>query len=268
MANIKGSDRLSAEVLTLTPQAAGDWLKTSLRNRNISRVRVEAYRRTMADGHWRITQPLMRDSEKRMIDGHHRLHAVIVHGSPIEFLVITGYDADDVFALLDRGYERKLAHWLQEKGYPHSQVLATVIGYAYRDERQTIPTASQSRLAPYEGIEYLELHPELADTVSKCPAMVNGLAPATMMAWCFHAFRKKDESLAREFLIDLVMGEDQPGDPVTMLRLRLKANRRASKKMDRTEMLALFYKAWNAERTGQKVQVLMWRTSERFPEVW
>jgi hypothetical protein len=207
-----------------------------------------------------------------MIDGQHRCHAVIRSGKPIEFLIITGFDRENTFGKVDDIKARKLNDWLSIEGEANPDVLAAVIGFAYRDSMKGSPYRRDGIfLTPTEGMKFLSDHPELRDSVTKAPATVNRYASRSMCAFLHWKFAKKDKMLANEFFIDLVTGElEGEGDPIYLLRERMKSDRRATRKMKPMEKMGLFIKAWNAVRTDSKLPPpagLRYMKSEKFPVV-
>lgn len=81
---------LSISVETITPDQAKNYLnfQKCLINKDSRRVRDYAYR--MARREWKIAQPIIFDEEGYLIDGYHRLSAVIIFNHPIVFSVLRG----------------------------------------------------------------------------------------------------------------------------------------------------------------------------------
>jgi hypothetical protein len=273
MVKIPGTD-LRIGLKTVNPTVAKQMLSNSVRNRRLSRAAVARNAQAMAMDEWVVGEPLLFNCDGTLIDGQNRLHAVIQSKKPIDFLLIEGYQQEEVFAKINGGTARKLAHWLQIRGENLPDVLAPVIVMAAKDQRGRIPTCGVGRgfiLTPVEGIEFLEAHPDLRHSVAKAPGTVNPYAPRSMLCFAHWKFSKLDKTLANEFLIELTTGENEgEGDPIYLLRDRLKSNRRAKVKLPRTEVFALIIKAWNAYRTGKKLHNLRWRSTgpkaESFPE--
>lgn len=113
----------------------------TFRNRNINKDLVNTYASDMARGRWGIThQGLAFDEYGRLLDGQHRLWAVIKAGIPVVMAVTTGVPATTngkmdlpTMDLLDRGKVRSIgqqlhiAHGVVGAG----QVAATIRSIAY-----------------------------------------------------------------------------------------------------------------------------------------
>lgn len=274
MAIIKGS-KLSSSIKTINPQVAMALLKTGDRNRSLKRFWILRLAQAMKLGEWELAQPLMIDWDGNLLDGQHRMHAVIHAKLPIDFVVLSGYERGKVFCRVDDISPRRLKDWLYMQGEPLPDVLAAVIPMVARHERGMIPTSNMSagfRMTPVEGVDFLGAHPKIRASVVDAPGTVCLLAPRSLLSFAHYLFAEKSKSGADSFLIDLVNGDvGGEGDPLYYLRDRLKSNRVARQKFSRTEMLALIIKTWNADRAGKKVSGLRWRTQgpkpEAFPEV-
>lgn len=273
MASIKGT-KLAVSIKTITPAVAKQMLSTTKHNRRVLRNRVLRLSQAMTFGEWTLGQPLMVNCDGTLIDGQHRLNAVVHSGKPIDFIIIEGFDRDNTFGKIDDVAARRLSHWLEIQGEPLPAVLASVVTMTARHELGLIPTgtggASFMMTGP-EGIDYLGAHPECREAVL-APGTVSVLVSRSLLCFAYLLFARKDEILAKTFLIELTMDETKArGDPIYLLRERLKTNRYAKKKLPRSEILAIIIKAWNAVRADKKLHNLRWRSTgpepESFPEV-
>jgi hypothetical protein len=87
------------ELTTITPAMATKWLATTKRNRSLSPTTVKAYAADMRAGAWKIThQGIGFDVDGALVDGQHRLNAVIEADIPVTMPVTHGLprDAQDV----------------------------------------------------------------------------------------------------------------------------------------------------------------------------
>lgn len=109
------SKKLKTRLITVTPNMAAKFLaksrwnkKTASQNRNISNGVVVKYIRTIKRGEWNSYPGLHFDSKNRLVDGHHRLHAIIASGKPVQLYVVSGL-TDAMVECLDTGRKRSLA---------------------------------------------------------------------------------------------------------------------------------------------------------------
>lgn len=97
---------MKAEVMTVTPELAREYLKHNESNRSLRRTRILQYAHDMKEGKWNLTgQGITFGKDGNLLDGQHRLHAVVFANVPVDFLVVT--DAD-VVATYDCGLTRSI----------------------------------------------------------------------------------------------------------------------------------------------------------------
>lgn len=73
--------------IRVTPEMANEWLDSQAANRNPSQTVISRYARAMHDGLWIADprMPLSFNEDGKLVDGQHRLYAVIEYGKPVEF---------------------------------------------------------------------------------------------------------------------------------------------------------------------------------------
>lgn len=112
------------EVITVTPELAAEWLaRPSTRQRTLSRNVVHGYGRAMAEGRWHepSTDPIAFTSNGELLNGQHRLTALIRMGVTLEMLV--AYDVpEELFDVIDTGRRRQAAQFIRA---PHATALAS-----------------------------------------------------------------------------------------------------------------------------------------------
>lgn len=90
--------------MKITPAMADEMLTYNDRNRPVSQARVKNYADQIARGAWHYTRvPII--FSKRLIDGQHRLHAVVLAGKAIDADVAFGAP-DNSFYFIDVGHTR------------------------------------------------------------------------------------------------------------------------------------------------------------------
>lgn len=82
-------------VQLVTPDLARSWLDHNKENRPIRQAFVERWARTMRAGKWRLThEGIAFDTEGRLIDGQHRLLALVLAGVSVQFTVFRNVDPE------------------------------------------------------------------------------------------------------------------------------------------------------------------------------
>jgi hypothetical protein len=104
------SQHPSALVLDVTPDFAAEVLASmNTRNRRVKPSVVEKYAKMMRNGSWTFSPETVSISKSgTLLNGQHRLLAVIESGTCQKFMFATGFN-DDVFGVLDRGAGRTRA---------------------------------------------------------------------------------------------------------------------------------------------------------------
>jgi hypothetical protein len=134
---------------TITPRIASSYLELNINNRPLRKSHISLLALDMVNGDWQVThQGIAFDTNGVLIDGQHRLHAIIEAGVPIQMSVTRGCSASS-FSILDRGANRSPSDIL---GWPKK--ITEVITLALRIAYGTNPTVS--RIRQMEGSSLIE----------------------------------------------------------------------------------------------------------------
>lgn len=109
-------DQWSFDVEVITPAMAKDMLDTiNVKNRKQRPAVIARYAAMMSNGEWKLSpEAIVIANTGRLLNGQHRLSAVVKSGVAVRFLVIRGTN-EDVFEVLDRGAVRSTADALQSE---------------------------------------------------------------------------------------------------------------------------------------------------------
>lgn len=99
------SEEIEQRVLTVTPAHAEKWLEMNTGNRRIRPSHVRHLAKQMEMGRWMLSPEPIVFSPQRLLDGQHRLSAVLMSGCTIEASVALVQN-EDVFRVLDQGVNR------------------------------------------------------------------------------------------------------------------------------------------------------------------
>ena len=104
------------KIEVITPAKAKTYLDTSKGNRPLSKPSVKSYADTMKAEKWQLNGiPIVFDTEGHLLDGHHRMKAVMEAEVPVVFAVVRGVAAE-AFTTFDCGLHRKLGQLLAMQG--------------------------------------------------------------------------------------------------------------------------------------------------------
>lgn len=100
---------------TVTPEQARKWLKRNESNRNLSPAAWKHYLEMMRKGDWHgelDTRPIAIDIDGNLIDGQHRLRALVEYNKALTFWVATNCPVE-ARKVIDKGRTRTLGNTLQ-----------------------------------------------------------------------------------------------------------------------------------------------------------
>jgi len=267
--------------LTITPKIAGDILANMAENRPLSSTTVERYKNEMLNGAWLPrSEPLKFDTHGRLVDGQHRLWAVIESGTTQEFIALTGLPSE-AFMVLDTGKKRSFKDILGIKRRDLKNLLsvAAATNHILRWERGWRGQALLSGVASND-INHNDLwdfyernEAEILEATSWGMKMASTYKAAlfqstfSTFAWAILRIDREDaEDFMRSMLNFSTRGS---GDPihaaVTALRSEMVSDRK-----DQRGTLARLIKGWNGYRKGIEMHKITWRpggaNAEQFPE--
>lgn len=252
----------------ITPAMAAKYLELNcLPNRNLRPVHVETLARDMREGRWQCNgEAIIFDKHGNILDGQHRLHAIVQSKTTIESYVVHGLDPS-VFPTIDRGNGRIMADVLGMRGEAHRTILAASLMWMDAYERGGLQTYHSGKRRPTVGEldEILRKHPDLRlscrhGDISRIP-LLPGLGTAL-----HYLFTQKNAALATWFMATLASGENlSKADGLYHLRERLMRNRQDKRKLPVVDIAALTIKAWNAHRASARVGILRWNRKAKTP---
>ena len=273
-------EEMTTRTVLLTPEIALGWLRRNGKNRSFSRDSARLLAAEMANGYWKANgESIIFDTFGVLVDGQHRLQAVVNSGHEYLVPVVTGIQAM-VRPTVDTGKKRSGAQNLQMAGEKNASALSATLtlwkGYEARDLRaMTHPAAAapERRTTIPRIMEDLEQYPELKIAVQRSLALRSSgqgrsLIPTSESALVWQAITSSGSSMERadEFLGSVLSGYDlAEGNPIIALRRRLIDQMGPGLKMDKRERLALILKTWLLWSTGQTRKVIKWDTTEPFP---
>jgi hypothetical protein len=217
----------------------------------------------MSLGRWKFNGDTICLNGDRLIDGQHRLMAVVKSGVTIDALVVDGLPSD-VFDTKDIGKQRTAADTLSTHGEVNCRSLSAALLVVDK-----YITGRVSRRVQYTNIEIEDLlhkHPDIRRSVVLC-LRTKKLVPPSIMAGLHYLFSRKDETAADKFVSQLISGSGLvDGDPIYVLRERIMQNSISKSKISNEYMMALIIKAWNHKRAGAMVHNLRFRQEGANPE--
>ena len=265
---------MEVRIEKIGPERAKILLSTT-RNRRLNPPHSAKFARDMEAGNWRPNSTIQiaktADGEC-LIDGQHRLQAVIITGRPQEFIVIYDVSVDDQ-AVIDTGRRRSLSDTLAIRGEANTSLLAAAVAYIWR-EQQNLPPGSKMTPTIAEGLRLLGEHSALKYGIQPTRIAVRQLrVPPGLACYLYYRMAGIDADCSDDFWHKLGTGLDlHARHPIYLLRGRLEANAASTTvKLGSVVIHALAIKAWNAYVRGDEIGTLRWTrggpTPQPFPEL-
>jgi len=244
----------------ITPAIAREMLDLNHRNRSLSQPTVVRIAELIKRGEWMedSTDAIGLDTDGGVVNGQHRLQAVVLADQPIRALVLRDVDPS-VIKVIDQGRGRNLQQFLAMDGrYDNPTALAQALDWVYRirygferilpqEDKPTVP----------QLLDLLDQHPNVQHSIPIAVSVWQPLKLHKGMVAAYHyAFATLAPEIADEFFDQLANGEFlERGDPVHTLRERLVEN--TSKPKERQaknfELAAWIVKAWTAKQEGSQI---------------
>jgi hypothetical protein len=243
-----------AKLITITPKLAEAFLENNGTNRPLKSRHITGLARAMKEGDWKINGDTIRMSKSgTIIDGQHRLHAVVRSQITIQSWIIVGLD-NDVFDTIDIGKKRTVADTLSCRGEKNTTTLASSLRLLNEYYCGTVETNALCSTTDIEKV--LEENPDMRESIFQSKGLKELATPAVICT-CNYLFRKTSRQLAEIFFLQLSQGTGlEKGYPVHTLRERLVANALSKSKLSTPYIFALFIIAFNHLVRGTKVYSL------------
>ncbi len=259
------SANLDIEVVDVDADLATEWLAKNTNNRPVRKRRVIEFRRDMLAGNWRdVGDPLRFNVDGEMIDGQHRLEAIVLASKvmpdiKVPLVVVRGVKNED-HVVIDTGTRRTASDQLRIAGYQNYAILGAAAKWCLLFDRKALYADAMLKSVTHaEIMQYVEDNPDLQDianevgrTIGKKCDMPNGyIACGYYLCWRINK-GEADEFFGR-FADGIGLYE---GDPILALRNRLAENRRNHGNLSGAMYLSLLLRAWNAKRENRSLKSL------------
>ncbi|MFZ0018427.1 MAG: hypothetical protein WAL10_13945, partial [Acetobacteraceae bacterium] len=230
-------------VETITPERAEEYLAANRGNRNIVQSHVAAMARDIRNGQWMFNaQPICFSRAGRLLNGQHRLSAVLEAGQPIEVLVMRGLP-EEAFETYDKQAKKAPAVDEMFEDFGDKALISATAVLLWRRELKPAgepnarPTASEIR-------DVITAHPELMRLRGFARKLVH-YGRSSALVYAGYRVMRDDPELGHVFLDRLETAANLPaGHIILRLRDRLIDLRKADQNAQVDEILA----AWGRFR--------------------
>jgi hypothetical protein len=224
----------------------------------------------MTEGRWLFDgAPIRFDNQDTLLDGQHRLSAVIASGKTFDFLTIRGLDPE-TFKVMDTGKMRGGSDTFSIEGVPNATTTAAtcsfILAYKATQEGKGIKAYKVSN---FRSLEFYREYPGLDEAVRKgikLYSLSHKLLPASWIIGYEFLMSEVNVNKASKFWNEVCTGIGlEEGSPTLQLRdalLNDKAKSYLHAKMSKPMKQALIIKAWNLYMQDKKVKKLYYQPSK------
>jgi len=270
MKNLKYQDKF-IEKIKIGPELAEFMLNQKMQNqRKIDLKTVNKYARDMKNGYWieLLGDPIRFGKNGRLVDGQHRLKALIIANVELYFYVAYGLEEGD-FMIIDKGKKRRIGDDFHILGIKNSNAMAAAISLLWRYDNKLMDSDGSIICNSTEAYEYYSKNENIQ--LSFRPAQkMKGYLTISLGIFLHYIFSRIDIIQADSFFDHLLTGANlQINDPVLSLRNKYAFYKKPTVniRLSRKTILAITIIAWNYKRENKKIKTnnLRWKT-KTFPE--
>ncbi|SDT22055.1 hypothetical protein [Microlunatus soli] len=268
---------MRSRVQTITPAKAAELLEANTSNRPLSRSTVQSFAEAMKRGDWKVThQGVAIDTNGVLVDGQHRLAAIVEADMPVELTVFTDVPAD-TFDVLDTGKKRNAADVLAIEGERSTLQLASMVRTVWLyDHRPDLSwSGGAAAVTNHQILATLEANPKLRDYVVLGEQLSQevGMIKSAAGAVSYLLSRVNTQRKLQPWFDGII---DGAGLTRTDARLKFRnlmlnmARRQAGevrRRRDTREHVGLYLTAFNAWAAGESVSRLRYATRDPMPVI-
>jgi hypothetical protein len=235
-------------------------------NRRLSDKAVKTYAADMLAGRWKQTgSTISFDTDGNLLDGQHRLRALVLAGVTLPFPIVTGLHPD-TFDTYDIGRSRSSADALEMAGMQDGRRVASALAVVIMYDRG-IQSKIREDIKTNQVLEKLIPYQDLPPALQELGNIKIRLMRGSVFDGLYYVFRRTDPVLALEYMNALRSGRNvEKFKAWHTLRERLIRNTTAIHKMDEVYVAALVIKGWNCARAGRDTARMSWMPHrEDFP---
>jgi hypothetical protein len=265
------STKLSCEIVAVTPAHAQELLHSNRHNRSLRRPYVRQLAKAMTRGEWALNgEPIQVASDGTLLNGQHRLNAVVESGETVSMLMVHNV-ASDTQRTMDSGARRNLSDVLKLHGMSHTTNLAAALALLHRHRTGArMESSSYSAPTAKQALDLLEREPKIRDDVQLAGRVYRDAHLRISIAIVLsYLFNEADSGAGTRFFEALCAAHAQPpGDPLGELRAILaRVHNEQTYVLTTYTLCALTIKTFNAWQAGEQMRDLRFRPGEKFPVI-
>jgi hypothetical protein len=263
-------DALARDALTLENEI--EWIdgataqayleKNHPNNRNMRRDWLQTLARDMRMGNWKLSgDPIRFDRDGLLIDGQHRLAALVNVDGRFPFLVLRNVDPE-AMAIIDTGRSRRAADALRVAGHVNTNLLAGAARLLLRIKEGPLDYSQRRSVTHSQLLEVVKRHPNLSHSI-QVPRAIKGVRPTLLVAMHYIGTYLLAKAEAADAFVK-VFNTGIPAyhnDPAHKLRERWLHERGAAQRTTDANKLLQIAHVWNHFSEWREVGLLKFPNS-------
>lgn len=241
----------------ITPEIAKEMLRWNYGNRPISKPSVRLLAEQMSKGKWHLTgETIIFADSGRLIDGQHRLEAVVQSGCTIEVAVTRGVE-EECYKFIDQNRPKGIKDFLSGA----DRTLLASVGKKILFVKKGFLGNASIKAYNYttdEAVDFIEenvnIIAKVARLADRCYRHLNFMSKSEIggIAGFLILFKNHKENVVEDFFMELFFSTN--GDKgVEILRNRLIQNKlNRNSHLSSKAKMAIVAKTWNAWLKGEQ----------------
>lgn len=270
--------KVTAKVVEITPAKAKKYLGDMVNNRRLRAKHVAFLKQQMMSGDWILTNNAIAfNTEGQLMDGQHRLQAVLDSGKAFDFIVVSGLD-EKAFDVIDTGKVRTAPDILSIEGFPYAMEVSAIVrftmqmrtgSYNEAGAKGTGQVKNTNHQVLEAALQEREKFTRLAITAKRWAYESGRLMPPSVWGGLSYFFEIHSRPKTEMFMDSLAYGVDIKRDsPIHFLRRELAGWKQSTLRFRQRDQAAITIMAWNHYVTGRSMKRITWSPKrDGFPEM-
>jgi hypothetical protein len=274
---------LFTKMVLITPESAKELLKLNVSNRPLNQVTVDWYAKQMTNGQWTISGQTISISDKNtLIDGQHRLAALVKSGKEITFNVaynvpfqsFVNYDSVrsrglcDVFAIENILNYKSISAIISKY---NALILGHISYLGFGNSNQSGGVKKKIKFTNIEALDLYnskkELFQEIHHVADRCYGRIKLFPVSQIGAFMYYLIvdKKHNKEKVFSFFTQLFFNENVENKSIYNLREKLINGSIGQFVMVSKLKYIYLVKCWNAFVVGKEIKIYTFNDSDVLP---
>lgn len=262
---------VEAKIETITRAKAMKLLESNKNNRPLNQTNLKMLIHELQRNNFQITGETIKIADDgTLLDGQHRLQAVVQSNIPLTTLVVTGI-RNDAFLYIDTGKMRSASDALALNGIKNAIQMSAVGRFAMVFQKNSTDfRGSNKRLKLSNADICAFVSKNDKNVVDSCHVgynKKNKLINKSILGGLHFIFKRINTEDADDFCHRLIEGDALAlNSPIHVLRSEFIKDAKNKRKMTSYEKVGLICKAWNYYRSNKKITDLRFDINDAIPK--